>query len=147
MYVDSFVLTVAAPQIDGGTIVLGEISDGVFTAAEFPALIEFGILLEIALEEDDPPGSREVEVVLEYSRLDGEPQAPVGQSFTIPALEPDEDWWGPRLTPQPLFVRLRLWDELEGYLVVKVDGEEIAEKALRVIHYAVPDAPAGPAGA
>jgi hypothetical protein len=77
--------------------------------------------------------------MLEYSRLPGEPQAPVGQSFTVHAVEPGEDWWGPRVSVQPLELTLTLWDEFEGYLVVKVDGEEIGEKALRVLHNAIPD--------
>lgn len=139
MYVDSFVLTLVPPDVSAGSIVLGELLDGAFTVAGFPARVEFGGLLELALDDEDGPGAYEVELVLEYSRLEDAPQAPVGQSFTVSAVEPDEDWWGPRLIPLPLQFSLRFWDEFEGYLVVRVNGQEIGEKALRVLHHAVPD--------
>jgi hypothetical protein len=40
-----------------------------------------------------------------------------------------------------LALNLNFWDEFEGYLVVKIDGDEWAEKALRVVLYDIPDAP------
>jgi hypothetical protein len=138
LYVESFVFCVAAPVIRSGTIVLDAVADGVFVAPGFPVRLEFGGLLEFALEEDDEPGDYEIELALEYSRLQGAPQTPLGQSFVVRAVEPGEDWWGPRLVQQPLELGLRVWDEFEGYLVVKINGEETTARALRVVHYAVP---------
>jgi hypothetical protein len=141
VYVDSFVLTAESPQVAGGEVVLGAIQDGAFTLPGFPGEVEFGALLELAFDEDDAPGEYEVEIVLEYSRLDGAPQAPLGPSFSVPVPERDPDWWGPRQVAQPLSFSRRFWDEFEGYIVVKVNGEEIGEKALRVLHLQVPDSP------
>ena len=139
MYVESFVLTAEPPDLRGGTIQLGRVHDGAFAIEGFPGEIEFGALLELVFDEDDPPGSYEVELVLEYSRHEGAPQAPVGAAFGIEVVDPDSDWWGPRIVPQPLRLRIAIYDEFEGYLVVKVNGEEVAEKALRVFQHHVPE--------
>ena len=90
-------------------------------------------------DEADAPGSYDVEILLEYAQITGAPQAPLGEPFTIEVLPAGEDWWGPRITPQRLRFRLKFWAEFEGYLVVRVNGDEIAEKALRVLHNYVPD--------
>ena len=140
MYVESFILTVDPPEIQGGCVVLGEVHEGVFTVSSFPGSIETGALLEIAVDEDDDPGSYEVEILIEYSRIDNEPQTLVGDPFTIEVVEPSADWWGPRLlVPQPLAIKLTFWDEFEGFLVVRINGEEHAEKAMRVYFQHVPD--------
>ena len=139
MYIESFILTVDPPEVRGGCIFAGELHEGVFRLDGFPGSIETGALVEVAVEEEDGPGSYEIELLLEYSRLPNEPQTPVGDPFTIDVVEPSEDWWGPRLlVPQLLSIKLRFWDEFEGFLVVRVNGEELAEKALRVYHHAVP---------
>jgi hypothetical protein len=143
MYVDSFVLTTDPPQVSGGIVVLGEVHDGGFAVPGFPAEIEFGALLELALDEGDPKGTYEVQLVVEYSQRENAPQTPVGEPFTVEALEPDVDWWGPRQELHLLHIKLTFWDEFEGYLVVRVDGVEIGEKALRVLHYEIPDGPEG----
>lgn len=140
MYIESFILTVEPPEVRCGCIFVGEVHEGVFTLDSFPGSIETGALLEIALDADDEPGAYEVEVLLEYSRLPNEPQAPVDDPFTIHVVEPSSDWWGPRLlVPERLAIKLRFWDTFEGYLVVRINGEELAEKALRVHHQYVPD--------
>ncbi len=140
MYVESFLLTVDPPEIRGGCLLVGEVHEGSFTLNRFPDSIETGAVLEIAVDEDDEPGSYEVELLLEYSRLENEPQRPVGDPFTIDVVESSADWWGPRLLiPQPLAIKLKLWDEFEGFLVVRINGEELAEKALRVYFQYVPD--------
>jgi len=140
MYIESFILTVDPPEVRGGCISVGDVHEGVFTLNRFPDSIESGALLEFALDEDDGPGTYEVQLLLEYSRLENEPQAPVGDPFAIDAIEPSEDWWGPRLlVPQRLALRLRFWGEFEGYLVVSVNGQELAEKALRVYYNDIPE--------
>jgi hypothetical protein len=140
MYIESFILSVAAPAIQGGCIFVGEVHEGTFSVEGFPGEVECGALIEFALDESDTAGTFEVELLVEYSRLDGAPQALVGQAFSIQAVEPSAGWWGPRLlVPQPLALRLRFWDEFEGFLVVRVNGEELAEKAFRVYHNYVPD--------
>lgn len=140
MYVESFILTVDPPEVRGGCIFVGEVHEGVFTLNSFPGSIETGALLEIAIDEDDDPGAYKVELLLEYSRLQDEPQTPVGEPFTIEVVEPSSDWWGPRLlVPQRLRITLHFWDQFEGYLVVRINGEEVAEKALRVYYQYVPD--------
>lgn len=140
MYIESFILTVDPPEVRGGSIVVGEVHEGVFTLDHFPDSIETGALIEFALDEDDKPGAYEFELLVEYSRLPGEPQAPIGEPFTVHAVEPSDDWWGPRLlVPQRLAIQLQFWDEFEGYLVVRVNGEELAEKALRVYHHDTPE--------
>lgn len=139
MYVESFILTTDSPPIFGGEISLGTVVDGIFAVPGFPASIEFGALLELIVDDDDLAGAYEVEILLEYAREADAPQATLRGGFTFEVLEPDPDWWGPRREAQPLHFVLDFWDEFEGFLVVRVNGDEIGERALRVIHNQVPD--------
>ena len=140
MYVESFVLTVDPAEVRSGSVILGEALDGGFRISAIPSEVRFGALLELALDPEDGPGAYEVEILLEYARLDGAPQVPIDEPFTIHAVETSPDWWGPRLVHQPLAISLRFWHEFEGYLVVRINGEEEGEKALRAIHVELPDA-------
>jgi hypothetical protein len=139
MYVESFILTVQPPEISGGSLIVGELQDGGFAIPGFPGELQFGGVLELGVDDDEPAGRYEVEILLEYARLQRSPQALL-DSFPIDVPDTSQGWWGPRVIEvQPLQFDLTFWDEFEGFLVVKVNGEEIAERILRVIHHALPD--------
>lgn len=139
MYVESFILCGEPPEVRGGELVVGQLADA-FVVPEIPFDLDFGAIIELSFEEHDEPGEREVEILQEYSGLPDEPQYRLG-SFPAVALQTDKDWSGPRTIVQPLALHLHLWAEFEGFLVVRVDGEEIAERFLRVIVSDVPDSP------
>lgn len=132
MYVDSFILTVAPPQVDAGfrRVVLGEVSDGFFTVRELPARIEFGVYLEIGFEEDEN-GIFEVEVAAAVYAAGGVQESTLHRD-KLDVAPAGDDWWVPRFRALPFSVTLDITTEVDLMLTVFIDGEFMADKPVLV---------------
>lgn len=107
---------------------LGDSPTGDFVVNVYPALIDFGLLLDIGFNEEDH-GHHEIDVVLDLPD-DGLTSPVLRHTFELPPC--DEDWWGLRIKRLVTNGNFGAAGPMDAHLDVECDGVYLGGRPLRV---------------
>ena len=126
----NFILTRGEPDTNGSEIELGTFSSGIVVVSAYPAMLEFGGVIQLAFEEDDPAGIYEVE--LRGTDL-GAFDTHVLHTWPLEVPAPDHGWKRPRTWT--LLVPMRdicVFGDLDMALDVEVNRRWAARQTILV---------------
>jgi hypothetical protein len=128
------------PDVSPGIhrVALGEVSDGIFLAKEFPAVVNVGVLLILNFEQG-AWGEFELEIMMTsyFGPLGPDVAIPddsvdIVLAKSLPVARPDPSWATPRVIMVPLSMALEFEQEADVLLWAVLDGAIAAEHPLIV---------------
>lgn len=132
----NFILTRTEPCRNGAEIELGTFSSGIIVVPAYPAMLELAGVIQLAFEEDDPPGIYEVE--LRGTDLEAfDTHVLLVEPVAVPP--PDDGWKRPRTTTILVPMRdLCVLGDMDMALDVEVDRRWAARQTILVRSLSLP---------
>lgn len=132
----NFILTQAEPAINAGEVDLGRFSSGIFTFPAYPAMLEFGGVIQLAFEEADKPGIYEVELRgTDLATFDTH----VLKNWPLDVPPPDLGWKAPRAWTLIVPAKdIAVFGNVDMALDVEVDRAWVARQTILVRNLSLP---------